>query len=64
MNAIFKTVLYLFLFSRNYILYADSNEEEYRYLDQLALSLDSSCTFGKGSNWHNYTEVYAQTLQR
>lgn len=36
------------------------DESEYRYLDELALKNDPYGYLGKGSNWHNYTEVYAQ----
>lgn len=36
------------------------NEEEYQYLDQLALKFDPHRHSGKSSNWHNYTEVYSK----
>lgn len=44
----------LFFFIQN--LGALANPEEYRYLDALALQSGAD----KGSNYHNYTEVYAQ----
>lgn len=33
---------------------------EYQYLDAIAVAVDASQTSGKGSNGHNYTEIYAQ----
>lgn len=38
------------------------NQKEYKYLDNLALSLDKDVTSGKCSNKHNYTEVYSYYL--
>lgn len=45
-------------------LTADSRTDnpEYKILNEIALQFDSSVSSGKGSNWHNYTEIYAQYL--
>jgi hypothetical protein len=42
--------------------FAGEPSAEYLYLDSLALATDPNRTSGKGSNWHNYTEVYAKYL--
>lgn len=33
---------------------------EYKEMDDLALQFDGSRASGKGSNWHNYTEIYSR----
>lgn len=44
------------------LVYADpcTDTSEYQCLNDLALKNDINRTSGKGSNWHNYTEIYAQ----
>ncbi len=34
--------------------------DDYRNMDDLAVQLDGTRASGKGSNWHNYTEVYSR----
>lgn len=34
--------------------------DDYREMDNLALHFDSNRASGKGSNWHNYTEIYSR----
>lgn len=44
-------------------VYASSTaQEEYSYLDNIALASDPNQSSGKGSNKHNYTEIYAKYL--
>lgn len=55
-----KKVSFLFAFCVLFFLvgstYAVAGQEDYKYLDDLALKAGAD----KGSNFHNYTEVYAQ----
>lgn len=39
-----------------------ADTSEYQYMDALALASDPTRSSGKGSNWHNYTEVYSKYL--
>jgi hypothetical protein len=48
------------LFNQAVLADARTDNPEYQYLNNLALQHDPNRTSGKGSNWHNYTEVYAQ----
>lgn len=56
-------IIFFSFFLVPYFLIAESvfqiDEQEYQYLDSLALSLDPEIDSGKSSNWHNYTEIYS-----
>jgi len=49
-------LLVCFVFFSMQQTFARSNQEDYRYLDGLALAAGAD----KGSNYHNYTEIYAR----
>lgn len=51
-------LLYFILLAQFGIANSRIENPEYQYLNDLALRCDPTRTSGKGSNWHNYTEVY------
>ncbi len=61
MRNCFRAIFISFLFHSQCIFAETSKEtKEYLCLDKIAVENDTSKTSGKGSNWHNYTKIYAQ----